>query len=201
MAASALNPKQSSDPAVAEALCARIAAGERSAETELWHRYGRAVHNMLRRQISDVEVIQDLAQNCFEIALVQLRAGQVHTPAALFGFFQTVAQHQVSHYRRRAMRETPVDPETLVQQASEDPRQDPAALAAQQSNQRWVQEVLQELPTPRDRQLLWRYFVLDEPKAAICAALALDAIHFNRVLFRAKARLRERMSRRTGGEP
>ena len=43
----------------------------------------------------------------------------------------------------------------------------------------------------RDRDLLIRFYVYDQDKQEICRALGLDSLHFNRVLFRAKARFRK----------
>jgi RNA polymerase sigma-70 factor (ECF subfamily) len=55
--------------------------------------------------------------------------------------------------------------------------------------------LLAELGTPRDREILTRVYLRDEDKDAICAALGVDATHFNRVLFRAKERFRELLIR------
>jgi RNA polymerase sigma-70 factor (ECF subfamily) len=58
-----------------------------------------------------------------------------------------------------------------------------------------VGELLKELRTPRDREILTRLYLAEEDKEDICAALGVDSIHFNRVLFRAKARFRELLLR------
>ena len=50
--------------------------------------------------------------------------------------------------------------------------------------------VLAEMTTPRDRELLVRYYLRDEDKAAICRGLGLTEAHFNRVIFRARERFR-----------
>jgi RNA polymerase sigma-70 factor (ECF subfamily) len=59
-----------------------------------------------------------------------------------------------------------------------------------------VRQVLQELPNPRDRALLVRFYLRDEPKADICRDLGLTEEHFNRVIFRARERLRALLERR-----
>jgi RNA polymerase sigma-70 factor (ECF subfamily) len=54
---------------------------------------------------------------------------------------------------------------------------------------------LDELGTPRDREILTRVYLRDEDKTDVCAALDVDATHFNRVLFRARQRFRELLVR------
>jgi RNA polymerase sigma-70 factor, ECF subfamily len=51
--------------------------------------------------------------------------------------------------------------------------------------------VINELPSDRDRQILFRFYIAEEEKERICADLCLTGLHFNRVLFRARARYRE----------
>lgn len=56
--------------------------------------------------------------------------------------------------------------------------------------------MLEELPTPRDRDLLVRFYLNDESKDDVCAALGLSDEHFNRVIFRARNRFRALLERR-----
>jgi RNA polymerase sigma-70 factor (ECF subfamily) len=54
-----------------------------------------------------------------------------------------------------------------------------------------VRKILQSMPVKRDRELLTRFYVYDQDKQEICRELGLESLHFNRVLFRAKNRLRK----------
>jgi RNA polymerase sigma-70 factor (ECF subfamily) len=56
---------------------------------------------------------------------------------------------------------------------------------------RLVDQALAQLGMPRDREILRRYFLQDEDKQSICTNLGLSAEHFDRVLFRAKQRMRK----------
>jgi RNA polymerase sigma-70 factor (ECF subfamily) len=51
--------------------------------------------------------------------------------------------------------------------------------------------VIDELPTDRDRQLLFRFYIAEDDKERICADLGLTSLHFNRVLHRARERYKE----------
>ena len=54
-----------------------------------------------------------------------------------------------------------------------------------------VKRILQELRTPRDRELLTRFYLQDQDKDAICRDLSLDTDQFDKVLHRARGRLKE----------
>jgi len=54
-----------------------------------------------------------------------------------------------------------------------------------------VKRILQELSSPRDREILVRFYLQEEEKAAICRDLGLESDHFDKVLHRARARLKE----------
>ena len=51
-----------------------------------------------------------------------------------------------------------------------------------------VREILNELKCERDRQILHRFYLLEEDKVDICQDLELSDVHFNRVLYRARQR-------------
>ena len=54
-----------------------------------------------------------------------------------------------------------------------------------------VRRLLESMTVERDRELLIRFYLNDDDKEDICRDLNLSSLHFNRVLFRAKARFRK----------
>jgi RNA polymerase sigma-70 factor (ECF subfamily) len=54
-----------------------------------------------------------------------------------------------------------------------------------------LENAMEQLAQPRDREILHRFYLLEEDKSVICSALDLSAAHFDRVLYRAKQRMRE----------
>jgi len=54
----------------------------------------------------------------------------------------------------------------------------------------------EELPTERDRQLLTRFYLDGTDKQQLCRDLGLSPKHFDRVLMRARSRLRTIIERR-----
>jgi RNA polymerase sigma-70 factor (ECF subfamily) len=93
--------------------------------------------------------------------------------------------------RRRSVAERAdrrVDPEVIGQLPAEADAADrwlEKKLAAQ------VRRVLQDLNSPRDREILVRFYLQEEDKSSICRDLALDADQFDKVLHRARGRLKE----------
>jgi RNA polymerase sigma-70 factor (ECF subfamily) len=59
-------------------------------------------------------------------------------------------------------------------------------------------QLLNELKTPRDKEILQSYFIYDKNKLQICQDLDLTAEHFDRVLFRARQRLKQLIQHKIG---
>lgn len=53
-----------------------------------------------------------------------------------------------------------------------------------------IESLLQESPIERDKQILKRKYLLEEPKFLICGSLNLSLAHFDRVIWRARNRLK-----------
>ena len=170
-------------------LASRIRIGDRQAEAELVARYQRGVTLLLRRSAGDPSLAEDLAQETFRIALEKIRRGDLREPEKLAGFLCSLARNlSIEHFRKAsAHRASGPPPEDSVRGDEPDPLE--RLLRAEQA--RIVRGILSELPTERDRQILLRFYLAEEDKAAICRDLGLTSLHFNRVLFRARERYRE----------
>jgi len=65
-----------------------------------------------------------------------------------------------------------------------------------------VQQLIAELGSERDREVLLRFHVAEEEKETICADLGLTTLQSNVVLFRARQRFKELVERaRQGRSP
>lgn len=62
-----------------------------------------------------------------------------------------------------------------------------------------MRQVIQELGTSRDRDILLRFYIAEEDKDRISADFGLSSLQFNRVLHRARQRYREIYLERSGG--
>ncbi len=62
-----------------------------------------------------------------------------------------------------------------------------------------VREALNDLPTPRDRELIRRYYLRDADKSQLCEDFDVSPEHFDRVAHRARARLKKLVKRKVRG--
>jgi RNA polymerase sigma-70 factor, ECF subfamily len=183
-------------------LVGRIRAGDAGAESELVSRYGRGVTILIRRASRDTSAVDDLYQQTFQIALEKIRRGDLREPGRLSGFICSLARNLViDHFRRAAAHRFPGPVEAT---RSADPAPGPLESLLRLEKASIVRRVLAELPSERDREILFRFYIAEDEKDSICRDLGLTSLHFNRVLFRARERYRElyeETTRRSGGEP
>ncbi len=184
---------------VACALGLRIAAHDVQAEAELVQHYARGVRFFLRRQAHDAATAEDLFQETFKRVIERLRRGPLEQPERLAGFIRGIARNLVlSGFRERHRCGGLVDidsPEAC--EALRDNELGPLARLIRDEQVLLVRELVRALPTPRDRQILYRFYLADEDKSRICADLGISTVHFNRVLFRARQRFKALLEHKT----
>lgn len=181
--------------AEAAALASRITAGDRAAETELVLQYQRGVRFLLLRKTQgDLPLAEDLCQETLIVAISRLRERALDEPEKLSAYIHGIAANLfIGDLRRSVRRNTHADSDA-IDLATDQSAGHPEVLSREQVCG-LVRELIDEMPTARDRELLLRTYVLDQDKTAICQALELDSIHFNRVLSRARLRLRQLVER------
>lgn len=174
-------------------LVRRIHSGDRAAEGELVAHYSRSVLYLLRRRVRDPETALDMHQETFVQLLRRLRQGDLLEPMALSGFVRQTALNIALQERRKSERRQTTTDLELIDRVADQSRSSLSILEHEEQI-RIVHRVLQELSMPRDREILIRFYVSDESKETICAGLGLTAEHFDRVLHRARQRVRKLLS-------
>jgi RNA polymerase sigma-70 factor, ECF subfamily len=170
------------------ALVERIRAGERVAEAELVERFSGGVTMIIRQSVKNNATSQDLYQESFRVVLEKVRAGEVREPDRLAGFICAVVRNLViAHHRKASNQPVPDQPEfdlpsTDLNQLDQLLKDEAAALA---------RNVLAELPSDRDRKVLYRLYIAEDDKEQICKDLGLSSLLFNQVVFRARERFRK----------
>jgi RNA polymerase sigma-70 factor (ECF subfamily) len=149
---------------------------------------------LIMRRVRDPQVAADILQDAVVTTLEKLRAGKIAQPSAIGGYLYRVALNHLRNHRRkdRSAISSGEDLESLPDEAC-------AAEVAELDRARWTrvaQKILDELPTPRDRDVLTRFYLHDESREDICLALDLTDEHFHRVIFRARNRFRELLERK-----
>ncbi|MDH3926073.1 MAG: sigma-70 family RNA polymerase sigma factor [Xanthomonadales bacterium] len=173
----------------ASALVSRVKNGEPTAEAEMVERYSRGLRYLLRRKTRNTQLAEDLLQETWTIALVKIRENRLDNPGRLAGYLAGIANNVAIGEQRRVNRQrTAVNSEIVA--LIPDESESPFRQAARAEICKQVQEILADLKKERDREILQRFYVREEDKASICHRLGVDSVHFNRVLYRARQRMK-----------
>jgi len=175
-------------------LARRIGNGDRGAEEELVRHFRPRLEFILRGRLNDAAQAADLTHEALLIVLERLRGDGLDDPGRLAAFLHRTALNLIvgearKHYRRNTHNDDDaVAAAAAVQPLIED-QIDRERLADA------IRRLLGELKQPRDRQILRRFYLTEEPKASICKSLDVTPEHFDRVLYRARKRFGEILAR------
>ena len=179
-------PPTAVDPAE---LARRIGAGDRQAEGLLVQTYQRPLLEILRHRTRDPELALDLLQDTLAIIIERLRGEGLENPEKLVPFMHRTAHNLViAHFRKETRRRTQADTE-LVEIQSNQQAGELEELLKQEEGQ-LVRGLLDEMRTPRDREILLRFYVWEQDKLIVCQAMELSGDQFDRVVSRARQRFR-----------
>jgi RNA polymerase sigma-70 factor, ECF subfamily len=169
-------------------LVSRIRAGDQQAEAELVESYNRVVTSIIRLEVGDTAVADDLYQETFCIVLEKVRDGGIREAEKLPGFVCGVARNRVIKYFQRAVRQESLTEETL---SLLHPASDQFEELLRKEEADIVRQILKEMNNERDIQVLFRFYLAEHDKERICADLGLTSLQFNLVLHRARQRYKE----------
>lgn len=161
---------------------------ERSAAALIQQQYFGLL-SLIRRKIRDEQLAPDILNQAIVTSLEHIRAGRIADPSLIAGYVFQVAMNQMRNHRRKMAErsERRADPDTVDTlpdlQVSADDGIEPAIAGR-------VRSLVQSLPTARDREIVKRFYLDEEEKESICRDLRLSALHFDKVIFRARQRMR-----------
>jgi RNA polymerase sigma-70 factor (ECF subfamily) len=169
-------------------LTRRIRAGSRRAETEFAETYSRAILLLLLSKTRNPDIAKDCCQQTLLIALIKLRAGEIVKPESLLSFLRHTATNVAKTHFRKERRYISLNEETFSAPTgtSNDAEQDIDC----ETIRLMLNAILDLLTVERDREILRRFYLRDEDKSIIRRDLNISAAHFDRVIYRAKGRLR-----------
>jgi RNA polymerase sigma factor (sigma-70 family) len=151
---------------------------------------------LIRRMVGAHAAAEDLCSEAIRIVLERLRREPLADPDKLAAYLaQTARNLAIAEQRKEARRRTVTGQDVAIERFP-DELADPVEDVEADLRRAAVRDVLEHLPNVRDRILLVRYYLEDADKDAICRDLGLSAAHFNRVIYRARERLRELLERR-----
>jgi len=165
----------------------RIRAGDPIAMTELYTVFTRGIRYLLLRSLG-VEEVDDRVHDCFVIVAEAIRSGELRDPARLMGYVRTVVRRHIAASIEDAIsrRRTTVEFEDSVFSVSDwknNPEQNLLARQRAEIARRVFNGV-----SRRDREILRRFYLLEQPQELICQEMGLTYNQFRLLKSRAKAR-------------
>jgi RNA polymerase sigma-70 factor (ECF subfamily) len=163
---------------------------DRAAVEALIAKHYTGLRLLIQRRVGDAEAAADILNQAACTAWEKWQTGQVRRPEEIGGYIFQVAMNLLRNRRRKVAERADrrVDSEVLGHLPADADQTDrwlEKKIAAR------VKRMLQELNSPRDREILVRFYLREEEKDAICRDLALAPDQFDKVLHRARARLKE----------
>ena len=151
---------------------------------------------LLRNQVREPALAEDLCNEAFRIVFERLGRQPLEDPTKLAAYLAQTVRNLLTTDRRRSVRRRTVTGEQTAIDEFPDAESDPTASLQSRLRARAVRQVLEEMPTLRDRQLLVRYYLKDEEVADICGDLGLTEVYFHKVLHRARSRFKVLLCKR-----
>jgi RNA polymerase sigma-70 factor, ECF subfamily len=171
------------------ALVAQIKAGEDAGLEFLYRQFSRGIRYYLCRHLGPEE-LDDRVHDTFLVVVQAIRKGDLREPERLMGFVRTIVRRQVAAYIDQAVqtRRDQADIECGV--AVIDGKSDPEQQAIVKQKKELMKSVLESL-SKRDRDILVRFYLNEEPQEKICREMSLTETQFRLLKSRAKARFGE----------
>jgi RNA polymerase sigma factor (sigma-70 family) len=141
---------------------------------------------------------EDLTQETLQIVVERVRARTIDDSRKVFAFAAATARNLALNAARKMLRQQTVVDSELVDELAQNLEMEQSELSESDDRHlaQAVAQLLEELPTERDRQLLMRFYLDGTDKQQLCQELGLSPKHFDRVLMRARSRLRTIVERR-----
>jgi len=156
---------------------------------ELYRVFSRGVRFYLCRQLGPQD-LDDRVHDTFITVAQAIQRGELREPDRLMGYVRTIVRRQVAaqiedkvQSRKQAF---DLDWGLAVRDGGHNPEQ----AAIQQENQQIAVKVLKSI-APRDREILIRFYLWEQPAEQICTEMGLTNTQFRLLKSRAKARFGE----------
>ena len=168
-------------------LVARIHGGDTAAMEQLYAFFAKGVRYFFLRALGPDE-LEDRVHDCFVVVAQAIQQGELRDPARLMGYIRTVVKRQIASIIDESVtrRRTHVDyGDTLFSIA--DWKAGPEEAVVSREREAIGRKVLREI-SDRDREVLLRFYVHEQPYETICREMKLTYNQFRLLKSRAKAR-------------
>lgn len=171
-----------------------VRANDSRAIEDLYSLFSRGIRFFLCRHLGPQE-LDDRVHDTFLIVVEAIQNGGLREPERLMGFVRTIVRRQVAAYideTVQARRES-ADPEAGTRVP--DYRSNPEQRAIQEQRTELMLKILKGI-SPRDREILTRFYLYEQTPEQICQEMDLTETQFRLLKSRAKARFAQLGRRR-----
>jgi RNA polymerase sigma factor (sigma-70 family) len=167
----------------------RIRLSETDGMEELYLLFSKGIRFYLCRQLGPQE-LDDKVHDTFVVVVQAIRRGELREPSRLMGFVRTIVRRQVAAHIDRVVhtRRDQIDLDSTVRLAAPEGNPEERAIFSERTH--LINRVLGEL-SDRDREILTRFYLLEQSQDQICSEMALSETQFRLLKSRAKARFGE----------
>ncbi|HEV7446975.1 MAG TPA: sigma-70 family RNA polymerase sigma factor [Steroidobacteraceae bacterium] len=145
---------------------------------------------LVARRCRDPQVAADLLNDAVCTTWAKWQAGKIERPEQIAGYVLQVTMNLLRNHRR-AIAERPekrADAAKLQDLASDT---EPSDETIEREIAVQVKNVIRGMSSQRDRAILVRFYLDEEDKETICRDLGLSPLQFDKILHRARGRLRK----------
>jgi RNA polymerase sigma-70 factor, ECF subfamily len=145
---------------------------------------------LVSRRCRDPQVAADLLNEAVLTTWAKWQTGKIERPGQIAGYVLQVTMNLLRNHRR-AIGERPekrADASKLQELPSD---AEPGDETIEREIAVQVKNVIRGMSSPRDRAMLVRFYLDEEDKETICRDLGLSSLQFDKILHRARGRLRK----------
>jgi RNA polymerase sigma-70 factor, ECF subfamily len=170
-------------------LVEKIRLNEPAGLEELYRVFSRGVRFYLCRQLGPQD-LDDRVHDTFIIVAQAIQRGELREPERLMGYVRTIVRRQVAAQIEDNVLSRRQQFDLDWGLAVKDTASNPEQAAIRHENQQLAARVLKSI-APRDREILIRFYLWEQPADQICTEMGLTDTQFRLLKSRAKARFGE----------
>ncbi len=168
-------------------LVERIQHHDPEAMAELYHLVSRAARYYLLKKLGAQEA-EDQLHEAFLAVLQPIQRGELRDPGSLIPYVAGVVRRRVAGQIGRKMRRRQRELDWTVVLSTPGPEPSPEEIAERQEQRVLAAQILQRI-SERDREILVRFYVMEQSRGRICQHMGLTDTQFRLFKSRAMARL------------
>ena len=182
------NEKKKSE--ISEELARKITTGDVFASNEFVRINYRWLLFIVRRKFSSSNNHEDIVQDTFILVIDKLQKGSIDDLNTIMAYIHSTAINIGFEYLRKDKKFASAIDSNLLE-IIEDAQEDILSSLIWNDKIVFIKSAMEGLKVERDKDILIKYYFDDKGKSAICKDLSLSSEHFDRVLYRAKDRLKK----------